>query len=138
MEAPVCEGVKEHVNVGVSITENVCITHAGRTRTTFAPMASAECGEEPAGCSTTNPSTGEAAARSPGGGSARSASPYPLTAAVVRRATSVGESLICTEVLVRSAIRSSSRRTALPPISCPAWSTLVREMGLKEANVVLS
>ena len=41
-------------------------------------------------------------------------------APVVRRGTSVGESLIWTEGLPRSAIRSRSRRAAFLPISCPA------------------
>lgn len=57
---------------------------------------------------------------------------------MVRRATSVGESLTWTDGLARSVIRSSSRRVAFLPISRPAWSTLVREIGPSAAKVVLS
>lgn len=64
--------------------------------------------------------------------------PAPRGGAVVRRTTSDGDSLTCTDVFSRSAIRSRSSRMALPPISWPAWSTLVSEMGSKEAKVVLS
>ncbi|CAL9326374.1 hypothetical protein SUDANB51_00473 [Streptomyces sp. enrichment culture] len=54
--------------------------------------------------------------------------PYAGGRSVVRRATSVGESLTWTERLPRSAMRSRSSRAAFRPISWPAWSTLVREI----------
>lgn len=63
---------------------------------------------------------------------------YVGGAAVVRRVTSVGERLTWTEGLPRFAMRSRSRRAAFRPISLPAWSTLVREIGPSAAKVVLS
>jgi hypothetical protein len=48
---------------------------------------------------------------------------------VVLRGTRVGESLTWTDGRRRSAIRSRRRRAAFLPISWPAWSTLVSEMG---------